>query len=129
MLSEVFFYQFVKAKISESIVKILVIGVKNLCSNLFLEAPFPIVFNANRVTMIQNIVVRAILGKSNVKMLAWTKTTNRKNEFIKMDTVSKRYISLSDFNRFPQTIVYGMILTKTKICKIKKRERTIINPY
>jgi hypothetical protein len=100
-----FFCQFVKAKINENIVKINVIGVNSFCSILFFEVAFPIVLNRNMAVITQSIIVIAFLGKSIVKKWDCTNMINKKKRFIIIDTISNRYISVSVFNRPPQTML------------------------
>jgi hypothetical protein len=61
------FIQFVKAKINENIVKIIVIGVNSFFSILFFEIAFPNVLNRNKAVITQSMIVIVFLGKSMVK--------------------------------------------------------------
>ena len=99
---------------SENTDKRSVIGVNKRCSNLFLENTFPTVFSANKAVIVHKITVIALFGKSIAIVFACTKIVNRKKQLMLMETSSKRSISRSDFNRPPQTMVYGITFATTK---------------
>ena len=61
------FRQFVKAKISENIVNISVIGVNSLRSNLFFDIAFPKVLNKNKAVIAHNKIGIIFFGKSIIK--------------------------------------------------------------
>jgi hypothetical protein len=97
--------QFVNAKIIKNTVKIMVIGVKSRLSILFFEVMFPMVLNKNKKDIAQSIIVITFLWRLKFRTPACIKITNRKNEFMEIENISKRYISVSDFSLPPQTIL------------------------
>jgi hypothetical protein len=117
------------AKANENTVNKIVIGANSLCSNLFFDKMLPMVLNAKRIVIIHKIIDIVILEKLIIQISECTNIENRKNMFIIIDRVSKRYISLSDFNRFPQTIFLGIIFRIMQKCRTKKNDRIIKIPY
>jgi hypothetical protein len=63
------------------------------------------------------------LEKSIIQIPEWTNTEIRKNKLMIIDTISKRYISLSDFNRLPQTILPGIIFRIMQKCRTNKERK------
>jgi len=94
--------QFDKAKINENIVKSIVTGVNTLCSILFFDMAFPNVFNKKSPVISHNAYVIIFLGISMDITSACTKITITNIRLMMIEKISKRYISLSDFNLPPQ---------------------------
>jgi hypothetical protein len=124
-----FTYQFDNAKTNENIVRRIVIGVNSLCSNLFFDKILPMVLNAKNIVIIHTIIAVIVFEKLIIQTFECTNIENRKIMFIIIDIISKRYISLSDFNRLPQTILLGISFRIMQKCSTNKNERIINIPY
>jgi hypothetical protein len=120
--------QFANAKINENTARSIVTGVNSRCSSLFFEIAFPNVFNRNNPVISHNAYVIIFLGISIAKKFACTRIIITNTEFIKMEKISNRYISLSVFNLPPQTRLYGIIFNRIRKCNKRNRDSKIKSP-
>jgi hypothetical protein len=86
------------------------------------------VFNRNRPVISHKAYVIILFGILIVKKSAWARITIINIEFIKIEKISKRYISLFDFNLPPQIILYGIIFNRMIKCNKRSNESKIKSP-
>lgn len=92
---------------SNEITSTIVSGAKIICSILLFDFKFPTVLTKYKTVMIHKEMVIGRCGTAMPKQPAFANSTIVNSIVIIMDTVSNRYICLSDFILPPQTILYG----------------------
>ena len=106
----------------------IVIGVKINRSILFFEMAFPNVFNRNKPVISHKAYVIIFFGILIIQKSAWAKITIMKSAFNKIEKISKRYISLFDFNLPPQIRWYGIIFSRIMKCNNRNKVSRIKSP-
>ena len=106
----------------------IVIGVNINRSILFFEITFPNVFNRNKPVISHKAYVIIFFGILLIQKSACAKITKMKSAFNKIEKISKRYISLLDFNLPPQIRLYGIIFSRMMTCNKRNKESKIKSP-
>lgn len=75
-------------------------------SNVVSARIFPIVFNPKSTKNIHNTTFTTFGGKISFMYFPFTRRMKHKKRLIRMEMISKTYISWSDFNLPPQVISY-----------------------
>jgi hypothetical protein len=85
-------------------IEFIKVKIAKYFSKLVLENTLPIVFRTKIVKKTHKIIVTVFFPKKKRTYSPFCKRTKMKNEFIKIESVSKTYISSTVFNLPPQVI-------------------------
>ena len=119
---------FIRVNINENRAINIVKGANNFCSILFFDNALLTVLNKKNANIDHLINDKILFSKCKLIYPASTNTINIKMRFRTIEIVSNLYISLSDFNLPPQTILYGITFTIIHTCKTKNIESNINSP-